>query len=218
MDQTSRRRASWPAWCSKPDDLDYEKVGELVLVQLGVYENINSGVPRLCIPPWHVQDGPQGLAYGDTNVTQLPAPLGIAATFDTAMARAYGEVQGTEASGQGYRRVQGPDLNIDRVPESGRAYEGYGEDPVPGVGHGGGQHRGHPVDRDHGHGQALRRLQPGDRPWACSNDVVSQRALQELYLPPFKAAVTQAHVDSVMCAYPRLNGTFQCQDPSCSAC
>ena len=46
------------------------------------------------------------------------------------------------------------------------------------------------------------------------NDVVSQRALEELYLPPFRAAVSQAHVASVMCAYPQLNGTYQCQDGS----
>ena len=41
---------------------------------------------------------------------------------------------------------------------------------------------------------------------------VSERALQEIYLPPFKAAVTRAHVSTVMCAYPKLNGTYQCQD------
>jgi beta-glucosidase len=45
------------------------------------------------------------------------------------------------------------------------------------------------------------------------DEEVSQRAIQELYLPPFKAAVTQAHVSTIMCAYPRLNGTFQCQQP-----
>jgi len=41
------------------------------------------------------------------------------------------------------------------------------------------------------------------------DDEVPTRALQELYLPPFKAAVTQAHVATLMCAYPRLDGTFQ---------
>ena len=59
-----------------------EKLSEIVLTSLGPYENVNSGVPRLCIPPLTLQDGPQGLAYGDTGVTQLPAPLGLAATFD----------------------------------------------------------------------------------------------------------------------------------------
>ena len=48
-------------------------------------------------------------------------------------------------------------------------------------------------------------------PWTTE---VPARALQEIYLPPFKAAVIQGHVASLMCAYPRLNGTFQCQDPA----
>ena len=46
------------------------------------------------------------------------------------------------------------------------------------------------------------------------DDQVSSRALEELYLPPFDAAVTQAHVATAMCAYPQLNGTYQCQDPT----
>jgi beta-glucosidase len=189
-----------------------EKVGEIALYSSGGYENINSGVPRLCIPSLAVQDGPDGVAFGDTNVTQLPAPLGIAATFDTATARAYGEVQGSEATDQGFDAVQGPTLNIDRVPENGRSYEGYGEDPVlvsaMGVAN---------IDGIQSTGaMAMAKEfavynQETDR--GVLNEVVSQRALQELYLPPFKAAVTEAHVSTVMCAYPRLNGTFQCQEP-----
>ncbi|HLH27863.1 MAG TPA: hypothetical protein VKW77_03045, partial [Acidimicrobiales bacterium] len=72
-----------------------EKLGEVVLRSLGPYENVDSGVPRLCIPPLALQDGPQGLAYGDTGVTQLPSPLALGATFDTGLARDYGAVLGT---------------------------------------------------------------------------------------------------------------------------
>ena len=189
-----------------------EKVSELVLYSDGAYENINAGVPRLCIPSLAVQDGPQGLAYGDTNVTQLPSPLGIAATFNTATARAYGVVEGSEASGQGIDAIQGPTLNIDRVPESGRSYEGYGEDPmlvsamgvadIEGI-----QSTGTMAMAKH----FAVYNQETDR--GVLDDQVSERALHELYLPPFKAAVTQAHVGSVMCAYPRLDGTYQCQQP-----
>jgi beta-glucosidase len=189
-----------------------EKVGEIALYSSGRYENINAGVPRLCIPSLAVQDGPDGLAFGDTNVTQLPAPLGIAATFDTATARAYGEVEGSEANGQGLDAIQGPTLNIDRVPENGRSYEGYGEDPVlvsaMGVAD---------IDGIQSTGaMAMAKEfavynQETDR--GVLDDVVSQRALEELYLPPFEAAVTEAHVSTVMCAYPQLNGAFQCQQP-----
>ncbi len=189
-----------------------EKVNEIALYSSGKYENINTGVPRLCIPSLAVQDGPDGVAFGATNVTQLPAPLGIAATFDTATARAYGEVEGSEASGQGFDAIQGPTLNIDRVPENGRSYEGYGEDPLlvsaMGVAD---------IDGIQSTGaMAMAKEfavynQETDR--GVIDEVVSQRALQELYLPPFKTAVTEANVSTVMCAYPRLNGTFECQNP-----
>ncbi len=188
-----------------------EKLGETVLVNSGVYENVNAGVPRLCIPALTLQDGPQGLAFGAIHVTQLPAPLGIAATFDTAIARAYGQVQGSEATGQGIDVIQGPTLNIDRVPQNGRSYEGFGEDPrlvsamgvadISGI-----QSEGAMAMAKH----FAVYSQETDR--GELNDAVSQRALQEIYLPPFKAAVTQAGVSTVMCAYPQLNGTYQCQD------
>ncbi len=190
-----------------------EKLGEMVLVSSGDYENSNAGVPRLCIPPLTLQDGPQGLAYGAEHVTQLPAPLGVAATFDTTVAHLYGEVLGSEAAGQGFDVVQGPNLNIDRVPQSGRTYEGFGEDPVLVSAMGvadieGIQETGAMAMAKH----FAVYNQETDR--GVLNDLVSQRALQELYLPPFRAAVSQAHVGSVMCAYPKLNGTFQCQDGS----
>ncbi|MGO8872730.1 MAG: glycoside hydrolase family 3 protein [Acidimicrobiales bacterium] len=190
-----------------------EKLGELVLDETNRYENIDAGVPRLCIPPLTLQDGPQGVAFGAIGVTQLPAPLGVAATFDPSVARAYGQVEGAEATGQGIDVVQGPNLNIDRVPESGRAYEGFGEDPtlvsamgvadIEGI-----QSEGAMAMAKH----FAVYSQETDR--GELNDLVSPRALEELYFRPFEAAVSQAHVASVMCAYPKLDGTFQCQDPS----
>jgi beta-glucosidase len=190
-----------------------EKLGEVVLTSSHGYENLNQGVPRLCIPPLTLQDGPQGLAYGDTGVTQLPSPLGIAATFDPSVARQYGQVLGSEARGQGIDVVQSPNLNIDRVPQNGRGYEGFGEDPLlvstMGVAEIAGiQSQGTLAQAKH----LVAYNQETDR--GQLNTVVSQRALHEIYLPPFKAAVRQAHVSSVMCAYPKLNGVFQCQDPT----
>ena len=190
-----------------------EKFGEIVLNTSGDYENVNAGVARLCIPSLTLQDGPWGLAFGDTGVTQLPVPLAIGATFDTTLAEQYGEVLGAEARGQGIDVSQGPNLNIDRVPTSGRADESYGEDPLLTTQLGladihGIQARGVMADAKHlaVYSQETNR--------GALNDVVPTRALQELYLPPFKAAVTTGHVASLMCAYPRLDGTFQCQDPA----
>ncbi len=190
-----------------------EKLGEIVLNSSGSYENVNAGVARLCIPSLTLSDGPWGIAYGDTGVSLLPAPLGIGATFDPSLARQYGQVLGAEARGQGIDVSQGPNLNIDRVPQSGRADESYGEDPlltgtlgvadIQGL-----QSMGVMADAKH----FLAYQQETNR--GALDARVSARTLQELYLPPFKAAVATAHVATLMCAYPQLNGVFQCQDPA----
>ncbi len=190
-----------------------EKLGEVVLVQTGGYENVNAGVPRLCIPPLTLQDGPQGVAFGVQGVTQLPSPIAVAATFDPSIARSYGGVVGAEAAGDGFDVIQGPNLNIDRVPENGRSYETFGEDPalvstmgvaeIEGI-----QSKGTLAMAKH----FVAYSQETDR--GELDEVVGQRALEEIYLPPFAAAVRKAHVASVMCAYPQLNGVYQCQDGS----
>ncbi len=192
-----------------------EKLGEIVLQAVGPYENADAGVPRLCIPSLTLQDGPQGLAFGATQVTQLPSPLGIAATFDPSVAHRYGQIQGAEAAGQGIDVVQGPNLNILRIPQNGRAYEGYGEDPllvsemgvadIRGI-----QGNGVMAQAKHFavYSQETDRLEIDDQ--------LPARVLDEIYLPPFEAAVRRGHVASVMCAYPKLNGTFQCQNPALS--
>jgi beta-glucosidase len=190
-----------------------EKLGELILRTSGDYENVDSGVARLCIPSLTLSDGPWGLAFGDTGVTELPDPLAVGATFSASTALQYGDLIGSEAAGQGIDVSQGPNLNIDRVPTSGRADESYGEDPLLTTVLGtadieGLQARGVMADAKHlaVYNQETNR--------GALDDEVPTRALQELYLPPFKAAVTQAHVATLMCAYPRLDGTFQCEDPA----
>ena len=189
-----------------------EKLNEVVLYSSGLYENINAGVPRLCVPSLAVQDGPQGVGFNNLHVTQLPAPLGIAASFNTSIASTYGQVEGAESTAKGYDTVQGPTLNIDRVPESGRTYEGFGEDPVLASAMGVADIEGIQSTGSMAMAKEFAVYsQETDR--GVLNENVSERAIQELYLPPFKAAVTQAHVSTIMCAYPRLNGTFQCQQP-----
>ncbi len=190
-----------------------EKLGEVSLAAGGGYENENAGVPRLCIPQLTLQDGPNGIANGDTGVTQLPASLGVAASFDPLVAYAYGRVLGAEARAQGVTVVQGPNLNLARVPTSGRAFEAYGEDPyltsimgiadIEGI-----QSQGVMADAKHftAYTQETARLN--------LNQIITERALQEVYFPPFVAAVEQAHVASVMCVYGRIDFVYVCQNPA----
>ena len=187
---------------------------ELAVVDLaagGGYENRTAGVPSLCIPRLTLEDGPAGLSAGDRGVTQLPAPLGVAASFDTGLAHAYGAVEGAEAHAQGIDVVQGPNLGIDRVPEAGRAFEGYGEDPflvssmgvadIEGI-----QSTGVMADAKH----YAVYTQETDR--HTIDQIVGQRALAEVYLAPFQAAVERAHVASIMCAYGLVDGVPACSD------
>jgi len=189
-----------------------EKLGLVNLANANGYENQDSGVPRLCIPALTLQDSPNGLANGVTQVTQLPASLGIAASFDTALAYQYGQVLGQEAKGKGIDVVQGPELNLDRVPESGRAFEAYGEDPyltaalgaanIEGI-----QSEGIMADAKHysAYNQETARF--------LVDQVISARALAEIYQVPFEAAVKQGHVATIMCAYGSLNGANACSSP-----
>jgi beta-glucosidase len=189
-----------------------EKASFVVLRAANGYENTNTGVPELCLPPLTMQDSPNGIASGDTGVTQLPASLGIAASFNPQLAYEYGKVLGAEAHGKGIDVVQGPNLNLLRIPESGRAFEGYGEDPylvsemgdadIEGI-----QSVGVMAEAKHftAYNQETAR--------STLNQKVSRRALEELYLAPFAAAVRYAHVASIMCAYGSLNGVNDCSSP-----
>jgi len=169
--------------------------------------------PRLCIPALNLEDGPQGVADGVPGVTQLPAPVALAAAFDPSLARAYGSVVGSEERGKGADVNLGPTVNIVRDPRWGRAFESYGEDPylsgqtavgfIDGV-----QAQGVMSEVKHFavYNQETNRNTPAD------DAVVSQRAIREIYLPQFQAAVSQAGAASVMCSYSTINGVPACQN------
>jgi beta-glucosidase len=175
------------------------------------YENETTAIPALCIPRFVLQDGPAGVA-GVRGATQLPAPIDLAASWSPALAREYGTVQGREARRKGIDVVQGPDVNIARVPENGRTFEAYGEDPyltaatavadISGI-----QSTGTMADVKHFAANNQETARRSIDEW------ISQRALREIYLPAFAAAVERADVASVMCAYNAVNGQRACQNP-----
>ncbi|MDX6330250.1 MAG: beta-glucosidase [Streptomycetaceae bacterium] len=88
-----------------------------------------SAIPSLCIPSMGFQDGPSGVGDGLGGVTQLPAAVASAATWDTGLQQQYGAVAGNEFAGKGADVALGPTLNIVRDPRWGRAFETYSEDP-----------------------------------------------------------------------------------------
>ncbi|MHA6765042.1 discoidin domain-containing protein [Streptacidiphilus sp. PAMC 29251] len=173
-----------------------------------------SAIPSLCIPQLTLHDGPEGVGDGFTGVTQLPAPVAAAATWDTSLEKQYGSVAGNEFAGKGVSVGLGPTLNIDRDPRWGRAFETFSEDPyltaqmatadIQGI-----QSQGVMAQAKHVavYNQETNRNTPAD------NAVIDTRTLQEIYLPAFQAAVSKGAAASVMCAYSSVNGVYACQNP-----
>jgi beta-glucosidase len=189
-----------------------EKVSFVVLVTHPPLENNNEGVPRLCIPALTLVDGPNGVANGFLGVTKFPAALGVAASFNPSLARSLGRAMALQARAKGMDVLQSPDLNLARIPESGRLFETYGEDPfltgtmgvndIEGI-----QSAGIMAEAKHftAYTQETARVKV--------DQFISKRALAELYNAPFRQAVEVAHVAAVMCSYGSLNGVNTCSDP-----
>src|SRR5436190_2403376 len=89
---------------------------------------VTAPIPRLGIPALIMTDGPAGINEGQA--TALPAPIGLAATWDLAAAQQYGELLGREAEVTGHNVFLGSCLDIARVPVYGRMFEALGEDPI----------------------------------------------------------------------------------------
>jgi len=181
------------------------------------------GVPRLGIPELWMSDGPHGVRmeilwdswghadWSNDSCTAFPALTCLAASWDPQMSALYGKAVGEEAR---YRRkdvLLGPGVNIYRTPLNGRNFEYLGEDPylaskmvVPyilGV-----QENGVAACVKH---YALNNQEK----WRGHIDVqISDRALYEIYLPAFKAAVEEAKVWSIMGSYNKIRGQYACEN------
>lgn len=169
-------------------------------------------IPRLGIPALKLADGRAGVGNRAKNVTLLPAPIAAASSWNTSLLNAYGKVLGEEEWGKGTNVALGPTIDVVRVPEWGRAFETYGEDPylngrmavaeIKGI-----QSQGPIADAN----MYLTMNQETDR--FRANSVVDERTLQEIYLRPFRAAIQAGHVGTIMCAYIKTNGVYSCQNP-----
>ncbi len=170
-----------------------------------------SSNPKLCIPELVFQDAGAGVGDGQQNTTAFPAPIAQAATWDPPLQKRFGQELGSEAWRKGVNVMLAPDVNIDRVPLDGRNYESLGEDPflagqtavaeIDGI-------QSNPVIATVKH--FVANSQQTNESTSSAN--VSTRTLEEIYLPPFDAAVTQAHVGGVMCSYNLINDIHACQD------
>ncbi|MGA2176149.1 MAG: glycoside hydrolase family 3 C-terminal domain-containing protein [Verrucomicrobiota bacterium] len=180
-------------------------------------------IPRLGIARRWLSDGPHGVredigpdtwrtaGHTDDFSTCMPAGIALAATWNPGLARAEGEAIGQEARQRGKQIMLGPGLNIERTPLCGRSFEYMGEDPfltarmavdyIRGV-------------QSQGVASCAKHFAGNNQEWDrfTINVEVDERALREIYLPAFRAAVQEAGVWAVMGAYNKLRGQFCCQN------
>ncbi|WP_121820385.1 beta-glucosidase [Halostella salina] len=169
-------------------------------------------VERLDVPALRLVDGPLGVRVEAGRATAFPASIALAATWGPSLAREQGAAMGREARAYGQDVLLGPGVNIARAPQCGRNFEYYGEDPqlaarlavgtVEGV-----QSEGVAATVKHyaANNQETNRY--------AVDAEVSERALREIYLPAFRAAVEEGDAGAVMTAYNRINGTYASEHP-----
>lgn len=178
-------------------------------------------IERLDVPEMFVSDGPHGVRrVPDVHAmlsealpaTCFPTASCTASSWDRDLLQEMGQAIAEEAIALGVDVVLGPGANMKRTPLCGRNFEYFSEDPylagelasafIDGVqGRGVGTSLKHYVANNQEH----RRM--------TISAEVDARALREIYLPAFEAAVKQAQPWTVMCCYNRVNGTYGSQHP-----
>jgi beta-glucosidase len=182
-----------------------------------------AGVKRLGLPDFWTDDGPHGVRpdvlwdeweqAGQTNdsCVAFPALTCLTATWNPSLSLLYGQSLGEEALYRGKDMILGPGVNIYRTPLNGRNFEYMGEDPwlastmvVPYI-----------------IGLQQNGVAACVKHYALNNDEeyrhqvnvkVSDRALHEIYLPAFKAAVQKGHTWGIMGAYNMYNNQHNCHN------
>jgi len=197
-----------------------EKASQLV--------NQARAIPRLKVPAYDWwSEALHGVANAGT-ATVFPEPIGLAATFDDPLIHEMAIVIGTEARAKhnlavkaGRRDIMegldfwSPNINIFRDPRWGRGQETYGEDPFltgrMGVAFVTGLQGDDPKYFRVISTPKHFAVHSGPEPSRHTIDVqISKHDMEDMYLPAFRAAVTEGKAESIMCAYNRVNGEPAC--------
>ncbi len=170
------------------------------------------GIPRLGIPSIASADAAAGVSVKGSGATALPAPIALAATWDEAVAAAYGARIAKELRALGYAEALNGGINLAREPRSGRTFEYMGEDPVLAGTMGAAMTRGVQSQKVIAtikhfalNGQETNRMK--------SNSIGDERTMRETELLAFEIAVKEGHPGNVMCSYNLVNGIYACENP-----
>ncbi len=190
---------------------------EKVNMMHGKHTFVSAGAERLGIADMKYADGPFGireelesdgwapLGWETDKATFFPTGSALAATWSPELAYAYGTAMAREARLRGKDMILGPAINIQRIPTGGRTYEYLSEDPFLSARLSVGYTKG---VQDHGAAVCLKHyaLNNQENNRGNVNVLVGERAMREIYLPPFRAAVEEAGAYGVMAAYNKVNG------------
>lgn len=171
------------------------------------------GNERIGLPQIKLFDATQGVHLRETvssgaltKTVAFPSMLCLTATWNRALVAQYARAIGEECRAGGIHVLLGPGINIYRISQNGRNFEYCGEDPF----------LAGDVARIYitalqqtGTMATVKHFIANNTDWCrrLSNSVVGRRALEEIYLPGFRAAV-EAGVMAVMTAYNQLNGEY----------
>ncbi len=164
------------------------------------------GIARVGLKPIWTSDATLGLRGWKAPVTDFPASVVMAATWDIPLLTKVGEHIGAECRALGIGVLLGPGVNLARVPICGRNFEYFGEDPLLSGQMAAAYIRGvkmHPVITTVKHFACNNSEYDRHK----SNSVVDERTLRELYLPAFKHALDAGSL-GVMTSYNQVNGTY----------
>jgi len=166
-------------------------------------------MPQIGLASLVMSDGPVGVRgvrwSADDPSVALPSPTALAATWDPELARRAGVLLAQEARRKGVHVLLAPTVNLHRSPLGGRHFETYSEDPYLTGEIGTGYVRG---VQSGGVGTTVKHFVANDAETErfTVNNLISDRALREVYLAPFEAIVTNAHPWGIMTAYNGVNG------------
>ncbi len=181
----------------------------------GFYNNLDPPAGHPCADHGRRPGRRPGLRPGrrpadDPGAIGQSTPRGV---DDSLVPGRYGRLLGVEAFHTGHNVSLAPSADIARTPLWGRAFEGFGEDPLL-------------VGRMSG--EVVRGIQSSPvmatakHPFAYNQETdrfnvdvqVGERALQEIYLRPFGITQRLGRPGSMMCSFNRLNGTYACENPA----
>ncbi len=207
------------AWPQAPASPEVEARVDSLLKKLTLEEKVDliggqdnfyiRAIEKIGLPRLKMADGPIGVRnYGPSTVF---GGIGLAATWDPALAARIGTMIGQDARSRGVHFMLGPGVNIYRAPQNGRNFEYFGEDPylssrtavayIEGM-------------QGQGVSSTIKHYMGNNSEFDRHNtdSVIDERTMREIYLPVFEAAVKEAHVGAIMDSYNLINGQHATQN------